>query len=221
MWSKRSLPLAAVVALGLALLLTGPVAVANGGIAFRTQSANIVCFASVGAHGSGIDCSRVADGAQATVQWSGAYLPRTRYSPTVVPRRILPPGRTRRIRMVDVTYACTAWKSALRCKNQQGRGFLLSETTRLLLRKRTVSPVRRCPDSRAGLAYFSQVGVRAVGCVKARRLLANTTLARVRRDRERWSYGGLTWTLAKRGEATASIIGRRGSKLVRATWSTI
>jgi hypothetical protein len=56
-------------------------------------------------------------------------------------------------------------------------------------------------------AYVSNVRVAGVSCSRARVLLGQTTLSRVRRGRETWLFGGFSWWFASEDESSATIVG--------------
>lgn len=97
---------------------------------FTSADRNIECTTALGAHGSAIDCVRMRDGRQATVYWAGVYFSGGGY-PTGRTARgwILRPGSTRVLRLVDVTYRCSApSRSRVRCVNTQlGIGILIGD----------------------------------------------------------------------------------------------
>jgi hypothetical protein len=50
---------------------------------------------------------------------------------------------------------------------------------------------RPCPPFTIGPASFSEIRVAGIDCFEARQLLDQTTLAKVRKNRNAWTYGGM------------------------------
>lgn len=84
----------------------------------------------------------------------------------------------------------------------------------------SVLSARGCPSFSIGPDSFSSIRVSNVTCSRARRLLDQTTLSRVRQGRTDWSYARWRWSWRASTPSSALVRGRRrGGKRIRARFS--
>lgn len=78
---------------------------------------------------------------------------------------------------------------------------------------------RPCPPFTIGPASFSEIRVAGIDCFEARQLLDQTMLAKVRKNRNAWTYGGWSWTFELQDETSGSIVGADGFRRIEAVFS--
>jgi hypothetical protein len=76
--------------------------------------------------------------------------------------------------------------------------------------------VGRCRSFTVGTAVYTDIRVVGATCPFAMRLLNQTMLAKIRRGRTWWTYGGYRWWFLPTDPLGGMIIGTSGTKLITA-----